>query len=72
MQTVLLLQAEWEITSKVAAIVTDNAKNMVNTISLLSEVSDNTKIYSVTCASHTVQLDVNHTFKRKNHATNNR
>ncbi|XP_043258578.1 E3 SUMO-protein ligase ZBED1-like [Colletes gigas] len=56
---------EWEINSKVVAIVTDNAKNMVNAISLLSEVSDNTNIYSVTCAAHSVQLAVNHALKEK-------
>lgn len=43
----------------------NNAKNMVNTISLLSKVSDDTKICSVTCTAHSVQLDVNHALKKK-------
>lgn len=38
---------EWEVNSKVIAVVTDNARNIVNAISL---ISSDTNISSVTCA----------------------
>lgn len=47
----------WNIRDKVTAFVTDNAKNIVNSIALLNEDSSN--IESVKCAAHTLQLAVN-------------
>ena len=45
------------------AIVTDNTRNMVNAISL---VSSDTNIYSVTCIAHSLQLAINKILKQNN------
>ncbi|XP_076301940.1 E3 SUMO-protein ligase ZBED1-like [Lasioglossum baleicum] len=44
---------DWEITNKVVSIVTDNASNIKNAISLMSE-----EIENVACAAHTLQLAI--------------
>lgn len=54
---------EWGIIEIVFAIVTDNANNMVNAVSLISETVE---INSVTCAAHTLQLAVNKSLKEEN------
>ncbi|XP_025194334.1 zinc finger BED domain-containing protein 1-like, partial [Melanaphis sacchari] len=52
---------EWEVNSKVIAVVTDNARNIVNAISL---ISSDTNISSVTCAAHSLQLTINHSLRQ--------
>jgi len=54
---------EWEVNSKVIAVVTDNARNIVNAISL---ISSDTNISSVTCAAHSLQLAINHSLRQDN------
>jgi len=50
-----LYRTKWEIDQKVIAVVTDNAKNVLNAVELLSNVSETNDL---TCAAHTVQLAV--------------
>lgn len=52
---------KWDITNKILAIVTDNAKNITNAIPLISP-----EIYSVKCAAHSLQLAVNCVLKNEN------
>lgn len=51
---------EWEIDKKVIAVVTDNAKNIVNAVTSLSY---SPKVYSSTCAAHSLQLCINNALK---------
>jgi len=53
----------WEVNSKVIAVVTDNARNIVYAISL---ISSDTNISSVTCAAHSLQLAINHSLRQDN------
>jgi len=53
---------KWEINNKIMAVVIDNARNMVNAISLIS--SDTNILYSVTCAAHSLQLAINKSLKQ--------
>lgn len=46
---------KWEINQKMMAVVTDNAKNVLNAIDLLSNISEKNEF---TCAAHTLQLAV--------------
>jgi len=52
---------KWDITNKILAIVTDNAKNITNAIPWISP-----EIYSVKCAAHSLQLAVNCVLKNEN------
>lgn len=54
---------EWEVNSKVIAVVTDNARNIVNAISL---ISSDTNISTVLCAAHSLQLAINHSLRQDN------
>jgi len=47
------------ISEKVLAVVTDNAKNIVNSIPLISSTSEK-QIFNIKCATHTLQLAINH------------
>lgn len=52
---------KWKnINNKVISVVTDNAWNIVNVISL---ISSDTTIYSITCATHSFQLAINKVLK---------
>jgi len=53
---------EWNISEKVLAVVTDNAKNIVNSIPLISSTNEK-QIFNIKCAAHTLQLAVNHALK---------
>ncbi|CAI6374553.1 unnamed protein product [Macrosiphum euphorbiae] len=53
---------EWNISEKVLAVVTDNAKNIVNSIPLISSTNEK-QIFNIKCAAHTLQLAVNHAMK---------
>lgn len=44
--------AEWEIRETVVAIVTDNAKNMLNAISFLSGAPDHTNLQRGMCSTY--------------------
>lgn len=48
----------WEIKDKVTTVITDNAKNVVNAVQLLSNTTNN-NISDVTCAAHSLQLSIN-------------
>lgn len=50
---------EWEISEKLIAVVTDNAKNIVNAITSLSYDPE----VCSTCAAHSLQLAINTTLK---------
>ncbi|XP_050537632.1 E3 SUMO-protein ligase ZBED1-like [Daktulosphaira vitifoliae] len=50
----------WEIDQKVTAVVTDNAKNVLNAVNLLDNITEKNDI---TCAAHTLQLAVNNALK---------
>lgn len=47
--------SKWEIQDKVTTVITDNAKNVVNAVQLLS-CTRNANISDVTCAAHSLQL----------------
>jgi len=47
---------KWEIDQKVTAVVTDNAKNVLNAVNLLDNITEKN---DTTCAAHTLQLAVN-------------
>ncbi|KAL5233439.1 hypothetical protein ACI65C_000849 [Semiaphis heraclei] len=51
---------EWEIDKKVVAVVTDNAKNIVNAVTSLSYIPE---VCSSTCAAHSLQLCINNSLK---------
>lgn len=51
---------KWEINQKVTAVVTDNAKNVLNAVNLLDNITEKN---DVTCAAHTLQLAVNNALK---------
>jgi len=46
---------KWEIEKKIA-VVTDNARNIINAVNSLTNVSET---YDLTCAAHSIQLAVN-------------
>jgi len=54
--------SSWEIKDKVTTVITDNAKNVVNAVQLLSNTT-NTNISDVTCAAHSLQLSINKALK---------
>ncbi|KAL4131395.1 hypothetical protein QTP88_008711 [Uroleucon formosanum] len=47
---------KWEIGGKIMTVVTDNARNAINAVQLLTNISET---YDVTCAAHSIQLAVN-------------
>lgn len=47
---------KWEIENKIVAVVTDNARNIINAVNALTNVSET---YDLTCAAHSIQLAVN-------------
>lgn len=51
---------KWEINQKIMAVVTDNAKNVLNAVNLLDNITENDDL---TCAAHTLQLAVNNGLK---------
>jgi len=51
---------KWEIDQKVTAVVTDNAKNVLNAVNLLDNITEKNDI---TCAAHTLQLAINKALK---------
>lgn len=51
---------KWEINQIVIAVVTDNAKNILNAVNLLSNVVEK---HDLTCTAHTLQLAVNNGLK---------
>jgi hypothetical protein len=55
---------EWNISEKVLAVITDNAKNIVNSIPLISSINE-TQIFSIKCAAYTLKLAVNHALKNE-------
>lgn len=54
---------KWEIDQKVITVVTDNAKNVLNAVQMLSNVSETNDL---TCAAHTVQLVVKYGLQQDN------
>lgn len=60
---ILYIWLIWDINNKVIAVITDNARNFVNVISL---ISSDIKINSVICAAHSFQLAINHSLKQDN------
>ncbi|CAI6371646.1 unnamed protein product [Macrosiphum euphorbiae] len=54
--------SNWEIKDKVTTVITDNAKNVVNAVQLLSNTTNN-NISDVTCAAHSLQLSINKALK---------
>jgi len=52
--------SKWEIEEKVMAVVTDNAKNVLNAVSSLTNVTEKNDL---TCSAHTLQLAVNNGLK---------
>lgn len=54
---------KWEIDQKVITVVTDNAKNVLNAVQMLSNVSETNDL---TCAAHTVQLAVKYGLQQDN------
>jgi len=54
--------SNWEIKGKVMTVITNNAKNVVNAVQLLSSTT-NYNISDVTCAAHTLQLVINKALK---------
>ncbi|KAL4101131.1 hypothetical protein QTP88_021151 [Uroleucon formosanum] len=52
--------SKWEIEEKVMAVVTDNAKNVLNAVSSLINVTEKNDL---TCSAHTLQLAVNNGLK---------
>jgi len=54
--------SNWEIKDKVTTVITDNAKNVVNAVQLLSNTTNN-NISDVTCAAHSIQLSINKALK---------
>ncbi|KAL4132406.1 hypothetical protein QTP88_009560 [Uroleucon formosanum] len=50
--------SNWEIKDKVTTVITDNAKNVVNAVQLVSNTT-NDNISDVTCAAHSLQLSIN-------------
>lgn len=52
----------WKIKDKVTTVTTDNAKNIVNAVQLLSTTT-NYSISDVTCAAHSIQLSINKALK---------
>lgn len=55
--------SDWEITEKIVAMVTGNARNMINVIFLMGE---KTETQSVTCAAHSLRLTINKAVVGKN------
>ena len=53
---------EFKLNGRVMAIVTDNAKNMINSLSLLNSAS-NQQIESIRCVGHIIHLVINRLFK---------
>ncbi|KAL5233952.1 hypothetical protein ACI65C_001362 [Semiaphis heraclei] len=51
---------KWEIDQKIMAVVTDNAKNVLNAVNLLDNITEKDDL---TCAAHTLQLAVNNGLK---------
>lgn len=51
---------KWEIDQKIMAIVTDNAKNVLNAVNLLDNITEKNDLI---CAAHTLQLAVNNGLK---------
>lgn len=51
---------KWEIDQKIMAVVTDNAKNVLNAVNLLNNITEKDDL---TCAAHTLQLAVNNGLK---------
>jgi len=47
---------KWEIETKIMAVVADNARNIINSVISLTNVSET---YELTCAAHSIQLAVN-------------
>jgi len=56
---------DWEINGKVLTVVTNNAKNVVSAIKLLSLTIDSENM-DVTCAAHSLQLAISTALKDKN------
>lgn len=54
--------SNWEIKDKVTTIITNNAKNVVNVVQLLS-CTTNANISDVTCAAHSLQFAINKALK---------
>jgi|UniRef100_A0A2S2RA24 hypothetical protein len=54
--------SKWEIKDKVTTITTDNAKNVVNAVQLIS-CTRNSNISDVTCAAHRLQLCIHKALK---------
>jgi len=54
--------SKWEIQDKVTTVITDNAKNVVNAVQLLS-CTRNANTSDVTCAAYSLQLCIHKALK---------
>lgn len=54
--------ADWDIKDKLTTVITDNAKNVVNAVQLITSTT-NYNISDVTCAAHSLQLSINKALK---------
>lgn len=53
----------WELKDKVATVIKNNAKNMVNTVQLHSSTTD-VNISDITCETYSLQLSRNKALKK--------
>ncbi|KAL4089036.1 hypothetical protein QTP88_024114 [Uroleucon formosanum] len=51
---------KWDIGQKIMSVVTDNAKNVLNAVNLLDNITEKSDL---TCAAHSLQLAVNNALK---------
>lgn len=51
--------SNWEIEDKVMTVITDNAKNVINAVQILSRITILVNIWDVTCAAHSLQFIIN-------------